>query len=137
MNKFIHTWSEIGIDSLRSGENYFTCPDCSKDRKKSKNKCFCVNLEKNVGHCSHCDITYVLVSENKKEYKRPEWKNETKLDDKVVKWFEGRGISQETLIRAKITTGMEYMPQRGEEVMCIKFNYFRDNILINIKYRSN
>ena len=135
--KFIHTWSEIGVDSLRSGENYFTCPECSKDRKKSKIKCFCVNLEKNVGHCSHCDITYVLVAENKKDYKRPEWKNETHIDNKVVQYFEKRKISQETLIRAKVTTGKDFIPQEEAEVNCIHFNYFRDNELINIKSRSN
>lgn len=135
--KFIHTWSEIGIYELRSGENYFICPDCSKDRKKDKLKCFCVNLEKNVGHCNHCNVSYVLISENKKEYKRPEWKNETHIDDNVVKYFENRKISQETLIRAKVTTGIDYIPQEEAEVNCIRFNYFRDGELINIKSRSN
>ena len=34
----------------------------------------------------------------------------------------------------KITTGIEYMPQTQKEEPVIKFNYFRDNELINIKY---
>ncbi len=134
--KFIKTWSEIGISLLRSGENYFLCPDCSKDRKKSKTKCFCVNNEKQVGHCNHCDVTYLIAKDFTKEYKKPDWNNDTKLSDKVVKWFESRGIFQDTLLKMKITEGLEFMPQSGKNENCIKFNYFRNSELINIKYRD-
>ena len=76
------------------------------------------------------------ISQENRVYKKPEWKNSTELNDKTVKYFECRGISQFTLRHMKITSGMEYMPQEGKEVNTIQFNYFRDDELVNIKYRD-
>jgi twinkle protein len=36
----------------------------------------------------------------------------------------------------KISNGLEWMPQTGKEENTIQFNYFRDNELVNIKYRD-
>ena len=62
--------------------------------------------------------------------------NKTDLSDRVIKWFESRGISQKTLVKMKVTEGVEYMPQTGKNENTIKFNYFINNELINIKYRD-
>ena len=124
--------------SKTSGEYTTTCPECSHTRKKKNDKCLSVNLDKNVWFCSHCgwkgnlrntieDVVYV----------KPEWKNKTELSEKVVKWFEEkRMISQKTLLEMKITEGLEYMPQVSKEVNTIQFNYFRDEVLTNVKYRT-
>lgn len=72
-----------------------------------------------------------------KTYSKPVWKNKTELSDKLVKWIETeRHIKQETLVKMKITEGLEYMPQASAEINTIQFNYFRDNELINVKYRD-
>ena len=70
------------------------------------------------------------------EYKRPEWTNRTDLSEVVVKWFEQRGISQQTLTSQKVTESTEWMPKANKEVLTINFNYFRNDELINIKYRA-
>ena len=71
------------------------------------------------------------------EYIKPEWKNKTSLSEKVVKYFEEqRKINQETLLSLRVTDGLEFMPQLSKEVDTIQFNYFRDNELVNIKYRG-
>jgi twinkle protein len=70
------------------------------------------------------------------EYKKPKWINKTELSTKVVQWFEVRKISQNTLLKAKITDSIEWMPQTQKEENTINFNYFRNEELINIKYRD-
>lgn len=71
-----------------------------------------------------------------KEYTKPVWKNNTELSDKVVKWFEGRRISQKTLTKARITQSVEWMPKSKKEQNTINFNYFRKGELVNVKYRD-
>lgn len=122
-----------------SGEVTTRCPKCSPERKKKSVKCLSVNLDKKVWHCHHCGWRGFLKSEpiEKPVYVRPVWKNKTELSDRVIKYFESRGISQKTLIDWKITEGMEFMPQTGKEENCIQFNYFNEqNELINVKYRD-
>lgn len=123
-----------------SGDELSTCPKCSHTRKGSNKslKCLSWNHDKTAGYCHHCKTTFVIQKdfEPRKEYKRPEWQNNTKLSDKVVRWFEGRGITQFSLRRANITEGMEFMPQEGKPMNTIQFNYFRGGELINIKYRT-
>ncbi|MBP9688267.1 MAG: toprim domain-containing protein [Bacteroidia bacterium] len=132
---------EYIIDVQKNGENQMTCPECSPTRKKKTLKCFSFNLGKNAGRCNHCGI--VLVSKQdiplkltQIEYKRPKWKNSTKLSNNVVKWFEGRNISQYVLNDFKITNSVEWMPQTQKNENVINFNYFRLGELINVKYRD-
>jgi len=126
------------IFASRSGENYMPCPECSKNRKKQKAKCFSWNNEKQQGKCHNCEASFVLwrPTEKEKEFTAPVWKNKTDISDKVVKWFEGRMISQKTLIDMKIYSDNEYMPQTGKEESVICFPFFNETKLINIKYRD-
>lgn len=121
-----------------TGEVPTICPQCSHTRKKSNDKCLSVNLDKSVWRCNHCNWSGFLKNTMPKiEYKRPEWKNKTGLSEQVVKWFEQRGISQQTLTSQKVTDSTEWMPKANKEVLTINFNYFRNDELINIKYRAN
>jgi twinkle protein len=133
--------AEYIIDVQKNGENLVLCPVCSHTRKKKTLRCFSFNLGKNAGRCNHCGVVLVTKQETPIiithiEYKRPKWQNNTKLSDRVVKWFEGRKISQYVLNDFKITEGSEWMPQTGKNENCINFNYFRLGELINIKYRD-
>ena len=49
-----------------------------------------------------------------KNYSRPDLESYLPVKDKVVAWFEGRGISQGTLNDLKVGQGPEYMPQTGK-----------------------
>lgn len=61
----------------------------------------------------------------------------TKLSEKPLKWFEQtRKISNNTLLRFKITEAIEWMPVAEKDVPVICFNYFRNDELVNIKYRG-
>lgn len=82
------------------------------------------------------EYNIVLEEEGNQIYTAPTWKNNTSLSEPIVKWFEGRKISQKTLVTAKISEGVEYMPQLEKEVNTIQFNYFDKGELVNIKYRG-
>lgn len=124
--------------SKLTGQVYATCPKCSPTRKKSKDKCLSVNLDTKVWNCHHCGWSGFLRNEELKkiEYKKPVWQNKTVLNEKVVQWFESRKISQKTLLKVKITDGLEWMPQTEKQENTIHFNYFRNEELVNIKYRD-
>jgi len=137
------TYSDYNIiipNGKYTGQVYTTCPKCSHERKKKTDKCLGVNLDKQVWHCNHCNYKGWLPKQiqiDEKVYVKPEWKNKTELSDKAIKWFEKRGIDQQTLITWKVTEGLEWMPQTQKEENTIHFNYFNENNeLINVKYRD-
>jgi twinkle protein len=134
----LNTKNIYEIDISRQGENNIKCPECSDNRKKKNAKPFRWNNTKLVGHCYHCDATFVEYKPYKSEktYIAPEWKNITSLSDKAVKYFTGRMISQKTLIKMKVYSDRNYMPSLGKEVEAICFPYFFNEKLINIKYRG-
>ncbi len=114
-----------------------TCPECSVNRRKSKDVCLHWDLENNRGYCHHCNTSF-FVYESKPEiiYVVPKWENKTDLTDKAVKYFNGRGISQKVLKEMKVYSDTEYMPQFENEVEVICFPYFKDSKLVNTKFRG-
>lgn len=135
---------EVNFPAHRSGEIQTKCPVCADNRKRGNEnkKPLMFNVGKGTGKCFNCDSVFVefkdrpMTEKIEKEYKRPEWKNNTSLSENVVKWFEGRGITQFVLRQMKITEGLEWMPQTEKNVNTIQFNYFRGEELINVKYRD-
>lgn len=122
-----------------TGQVYTICPKCSHDRKKKTIRCLGVNLDKKIWHCNHCGWKGHLRDKEKKIYIKPPQPihtNNTPLSDKILKWFNDRGITQRTLIEMKITEGISWMPQTSKEENTIQFNYFKDGELCNIKYRT-
>lgn len=87
-----------------------------------------------LAHRYHVSLD--TISSAPKVYSLPVWKNRTTLSDKIVKWFEGRRISQRTLEAMNVTEGLEWMPGPNKEVNTIHFNYFRNSILTQVKYRG-
>jgi len=131
----------FNLKGKTSGQIRTTCIHCSHLRKKKTDPCCSVNLDDGTYYCHNCEKSGSLhkFKRNKVEaikYIIPLWKNKTEIPDKVVKWFETRKISQKTLMEMKITYGNDYFPQIEKEQSCIEFNYFKDNELINVKYRT-
>ncbi|KAK9670985.1 hypothetical protein QE152_g41055, partial [Popillia japonica] len=59
------------------------------------------------------------------------------LADEVVQWFaKQRGIPASVLIEAGVTSTEEYMPQTRRKELCICFNYYEGDRLVNTKYRD-
>lgn len=120
-----------------------TCPKCSEHRKPSnqKQKCASVFWDTGLLHCNHCGERTQMHTYKKKEqikvYSKPTPKPKSNLSDTVLKWFkEQRHISEETLIKAKVSEGKRWMPKAGKEIHVIEFNYYLFGELINIKSRG-
>lgn len=77
----------------------------------------------------------VEESDIKKNISKPA-PREDALSDVTIEYFKLRGISNNVLIRLGVTEALEWMPKAQAEVKTICFNYFRNNELINIKFRA-
>jgi twinkle protein len=132
---------EVNITKT-SGEYSGPCPSCDSSRKHHGTKSFSFNVDKGTGKCFNCEDTFVIHREMEREYQKTEYfrplkfVNNTELSDAMVKYFESRKISKKTIIEMRITEKMEWMPQTNKEMNCICFNYFRNDELINTKFRD-
>lgn len=129
----------INLHGKTAGQLKTDCPQCKGKGDLS------VNIDEGIYNCHKPKCQWkgtVKLPGDKngytpsKTYIIPEWRNNTALSDTVVQWFKGRGISQSTLMKMKITEGPEYMPQHQKVVNTIQFNYFREDILVNTKFRD-
>ena len=127
---------------LKVGAAESVCPTCSHTRKpeNKKKKCASLDWERGLGTCHNCNKTFQLHTFKRKGtsdkvYVRPDYIHEEPTS-KVIEWFKGRGISQQTLKDLNVSEGPEYMPQTNKEENTIKFNYMMGGELINIKYRD-
>jgi twinkle protein len=133
---------ELGIDlkGRTSGQVKVVCPKCSHTRKKKNDTCLSVNINTGSYNCHNScgfsgSVGYTEKME-KKVYKVPVINN-TQLSDKTLDWFvSNRKVSKSTVMRFGLTESMEWMPQVEKEMNCINFNYFRDEKLVNIKFRD-
>lgn len=130
---------DIGIvlKGKTSGSIKTLCPQCSEGRgKNKKDPCLSVDITEGVYNCHHCGWSGGVFEQKKKEYQKPLPRLE-KLNKKALEWFEKiRQISNDTLLRLKITEAKEFMPQHGKELDSICFNYYRGEELVNIKFRG-
>lgn len=135
----IKTYEDFGIHLIgQTGEQVrTTCPSCSSTRKKHKEKCLSVNTEKGVWLCMHCGYSGGLIEKsNSQKYQKPEYKPMPELPETVIEWFKKRCISTDTLKANKIGCGPIWMPNVDKEVNAIQFPFFKNNEIVNIKYRD-
>lgn len=138
-------FSEIGIATKRNrGEEATLCPECSHTRKKKTDPCLKVNHDTGVYFCHNagCDFNGGVIKNREafipkpKEYIKPVFNNRTNLCDDMVKYFHGRQISTQTLLDFKVTESKRFFQTLNKEVVAINFNYFRNNELVNVKFRG-
>lgn len=133
-------WEKAGIDisKLRGGK--MKCPKCINGRSPKSPPSLSVNLTTGLYKCHYapCDFKGCVADkpqyQKKKSFSQPIPRLQN-VSDKMIRYFEKRGISNYTLVRMKITESSESFA--GQEKNTICFNYFRDEKLVNIKFRSN
>lgn len=139
------TYSDFGIDvpsSRTTGKIKLICPHCHDQRHNKRDKSLSVDLDKGVWHCHYCSWSGTIhVGERSKdiphkEYRRPTPRPITELSRRLVQWFNGRGISERVLKLMRINEGEHFMPQTGTKMNTVQFNYYLNNELINVKYRT-
>jgi twinkle protein len=128
----------INLNGKVKGQIKTKCPECSHNRKKQSDDCLGVNIDKGMYLCHHCGWkgkTSNISFKQDKVFIVPEYNN-TNLDDKALAWINKRGISKSTAMRYKLSSSKEYIPQVKRKRNCINFNYFRNDTLVNIKFRD-
>lgn len=141
MNEFIE-WSTLEFRKS-SGTEKIRCPKCDDVRSDKKDKSLLINHKDGYGKCFYCEAltfrdTLKQERETKVNYTLPsqDFKNYTKLSDKLVKWFDDRGIKQYVLNDFCISEEEMYQPQANKALNSVVFNYFEGELLVNKKYRS-
>ncbi len=119
----------------QTGNTKTLCPQCSHKRKNKNDKSLSVNINDGLYNCHHCGWQGNVRFQKKKEYVLPE-KIKVNLTDRVIKWFSERKITESTLVHWKIGESLEYMPQVRAKRKCINFNYYRNNKVVNVKFRD-
>jgi twinkle protein len=135
----VFNWEKAGIDitNVRGGKAF--CPKCHDTRKDKRDRSLSVNLQNGVYNCHYhgCEFKGSVMERPQKIIKKdftPPVPRPQKVSDKMLKWFEDvRKISNNTLLRMKITESEEWF---GEKMTAICFNYFKDDKLVNIKFRT-
>lgn len=122
----------IKLRDYRQGTQKTLCPQCSHTRKKKTDLCLSVTIDHNgaVWHCHNCEWTGSSNEKTKKVFNYPA----PVLTPKLTDWFSKRGIPESVVKRNKISYGEHFIA--GKTVSCIKFPFYRDGKVINIKYRS-
>jgi twinkle protein len=134
-------WKDINLGGKNSGNIKTKCPDCNPTRSNKADRSLSVNIDKGVALCHYCEAISIrdkVEFETQKKYVLPPqtWTNYTELSDRLVKYFEGRGIKQYVLKDMNITEEKYYQPRPQKEVNNIVFNYFEGDVLVNKKYRD-
>jgi twinkle protein len=143
MKKF----EELGIKIPKgvSGQIKVLCPKCSAKRKKSTEECLSVNLDSGLYKCHNCGWaggikTNLSVKETyaKKNYVKPNYNPEDwELTDEAIEYFALRGISKETLLNNYVGSSFTKFSQKdAEEVTVIAFPFFKNEEVVNVKYRT-
>src|SRR5574343_1065 len=136
--KYQNNITKLIYDFDFTSKKRYKCPQCSLGSHRKNPMDLQYYPDSKIAYCHKCQSSYFEYKrfERKNDYIIPKWENKTTLSDRAVKWFTGRMISQDTLIKMKIYTSLEFMPQFGKDVECICFPYFQDDILINTKFRG-
>ena len=140
------------LSRARGSQIKVICPLCHERRTNKADRALSINTQTLEYHCHYCDAKGVLKSKYdnvitqdnnyfkaiKKDYIKPSPKKENadKYSESFINYFKNRGISEKTLIEAKVTQETEYFPQKQGRAGCIGFNYYLNCELVNVKYRT-
>ena len=116
----------------------YICPACSTERKKKRERSLYINRKSLIGRCYNCDRTFFEHKESDnivKEYKAPK-ELQTPITENVISYFKTRGISESSLNHLRVTSGDHFFPQIEKNRNAVKFNYYKSEKLINVKYRD-
>lgn len=157
-------WKKYGIELQRfaTAENVkTTCPNCKSTRGNPNDRSLSCNTKNGLFYCHHCGfagcaddtpqydwrkelqnvyIPRIKQQDQMKEYNTPKDEPTSEPSDKMLAYFEKRGISQQTLKDWGVGYQRRKMPRKGsqqwEEMNCIVFHFYKNGKHINTKYRT-
>lgn len=148
-------WEKYGIQAPHgaSGNKKVICPECHDQRRDKRDKSLSINLATGEFKCHYCGFSGCAAEKDEWErerswhnaapirrakpvYKKPAPRPTAPVSDRALAWFNGRGISAETLVAMRVTEGQEWMPQKQGQANTVQFNYYLGGELINTKFRT-
>jgi len=138
--------SDFGIDYPPSatGQIRALCPRCSSSRRHNSEPCLAVNLDEGLWHCFHCGwsgsvkggekMVPVATKAPTKKYRALKVIDGHGEDRFMYDFFESRGISENTVDRAKLYVAK--VEVAGEATTVIAFPTYVEQKVVRIKYRS-
>lgn len=128
----------VNTNGRTSGRMKTYCPQCHGQRHDKRDKSLSVNLDTGLAYCHYCNWKLnARQTERKERHEATPIARPVVLSDEVVRWFaQERGIPVSTLIEAGITSAEEYMPQTRKKELCVCFNYYEGDRLVNTKFRD-
>lgn len=135
----------IRLRSATVGDHKTICPNCSHLRRKQKDPCLSVTVRDDgsaVWLCHHCGWAGAAGGEEyrpvraRRTYRKPVRVENPEQPDKMLQWFEKRGISATTVRKMGIYRTRHWFPQIEAETDCIAFPYEWQGELRNVKYRD-
>ena len=137
----------IDISHLPDSEQpvYASCPECSSAKKVGAHPSLQISVATGDWICHHCGFAGNLLrgalKKRNNQWLYTEWRTPTfepnPLPPKLISWFKSRGISAQTVEAFKVGYSQFYFPKHEEFRPCLRFPYFRENSLVNIKSRDN
>jgi len=134
--------SGINLTYRHPGTRKTTCPRCSASRKNSQEHCLSVTFntpQDVVWKCHNCDWTGGTIRREAPMTQqavvtvRPNI-TPTEPTPELLAWFQSRGIEEATVRRMRIFQTTRVFNGRSQKA--IAFPYYRDNVLVSVKYRS-
>lgn len=128
----------VHTNGRTSGRMKTHCPQCHDNRRDKRDKSLSVNLDTGLAYCHYCNWKLnARQTQRKERYEAIPIARPVVLADEIVRWFaEKRGIPVSVLLEAGITSAEEYMPQTRKKELCVCFNYYEGDRLVNTKFRD-
>ena len=140
---FYEKLCQLGIRlRRRSGQEKTTCPKCSENRRNKKDPCLSVNITEGTFNCHNCawkgNVKSFERKDSHRRYEKPsrDMLKNIQLNERILSYFEGRKISEDTLKKFFVHGKEEFMPQTQKRERCIVFPYLREGEIVNAKYRD-
>jgi len=135
----------IGVPAHGTGEHAMLCPQCSASRKKNKDKCLWVNLDKRTWNCFNCNWKGGLGPDRSDPFANspkpvpkapPEPVDDVgPLSDKAYAWLKERGIDFEAANTMQLGSCSRYFRKLGREAEALAAPFHRESKIVNYKFR--
>lgn len=137
------TIAEAGIllAKTRPGSHKTLCPRCSNTRKNTHEHCLSVTVHSAtdaVWNCHNCAWTGGTIRRDEPMTQTAATVRPTIVPTpptpELLAWFQGRGVGEEIVRKMRIfQTARSF---NGRMQQAIAFPYYRDDVMVSVKYRS-
>jgi twinkle protein len=132
----------IIVPPYARGNVKVTCPQCSGERRNSRDKCLSVDVESGIWRCHHCEWTGCLKQDRPQPIRKtalvvkPEPPAAPRIGERGIGWFAGRGVPADVVNRFGIYTEPHWFAGADAELPALCFPYWIGGELVNVKYRA-